>query len=134
MRLYAPPFGIFARRALADVEIGGYPIEAGSLVQMICYLTQRNPRWFPDPEKFDPERFAPGRVEQIRPYAYVPFGAGPRACLGSTFVMTELILVTATILQNYEIALAPGQQDVALSGLSFRPKGGLRLRLTRRKA
>jgi cytochrome P450 len=133
MRLYAPPFGVFTRRALADVEIGGYSVEKGSLVQMVCYLTQRDQRWFPDPGEFDPDRFAPGRIEQIRPYAYFPFGAGPRACLGSTFAMTEMILVTATILQRFELALAPGQQVVGLSGLSFRPKGGLRLRWTRRR-
>jgi cytochrome P450 len=133
MRLYAPPFGVFTRRALADVEIGGYVVEKGTLVQMVCNLTQRDPRWFPGPEKFDPDRFAPGRIEQIRPYAYFPFGAGPRACVGSTFAMTEMILVIATILQRFDLALAPGQKEVALSGLSFRPKGGLRLRWTRRE-
>jgi cytochrome P450 len=134
MRLYAPPFGVFTRRALADVEVGGYLVEKGSLVQTVCNLTHRDPRWFPDPEKFDPDRFAPGHIEQIRPYAYFPFGAGPRACVGSTFAMTEMLLVSATILQRFDLALAPGQPDVALSGLLFGPKGGLRLRWTRRKA
>jgi cytochrome P450 len=133
MRLYAPPFGVFTRRALADVEIGGFLVEEGSLVQLVCNVTQRDPRWFPDPEKFDPDRFAPGRIEQIRPYAYFPFGAGPRACIGSTFAMTEMILVMAVILQRFELALAAGQQDVALSGFLFRPKGGLRLRWMRRR-
>jgi cytochrome P450 len=132
LRLYAPPFGIFARRALTDVEIGGYLVEEGSLVQMVCYLTQRDPRWFPDPETFDPGRFAPGRIEQILPYAYFPFGCGPRACLGSTFAMTEMVLVAATILQRLQVTLAPGQKEVGLSGLMFQPKEGLRLRWTSR--
>ena len=132
LRLYAPPFGVFARRAVTDVEVGEYLVEEGSLVQVVCYLTQRDSRWFPDPEKFDPGRFAPGRIEQIPPCAYFPFGGGPRGCLGSTFAMTEMILVAATILQRLQIELAPGQKEVGLSGLVFQPKGGLRLRWTRR--
>lgn len=133
LRLYPPAIGVFTRQATEDVEIGGYPLRKGSLVQLLSYVTHRDPRWFPDPEAFDPERFAPGRVEQIPPYAYFPFGGGPRACIGTGFAMTEMALVVATLLQRLRVELAPGRRDVELlPHLSLRPKGGLPVRWTRR--
>ena len=71
-------------------------------------MTQRDPRFFENPDQFDPERFAAGRAEQIPPYAYFPFGAGPHVCIGNTFAIMEMTLVVSTILQQFRVVLAPG--------------------------
>ncbi|GIW79147.1 MAG: cytochrome P450 [Gemmatales bacterium] len=135
LRLYPPAVGVFARQAVKDVEIAGYPIAKGSIVRLLSWIIHRDPRWFSDPEKFDPDRFAPGRVEHIHPYAYFPFGAGPRACIGLHFAMMEIKLITAMLLQRLHFELAPEQNDVELSvEMSLRPKGGLRMTLVPRKA
>jgi cytochrome P450 len=121
------------RQALADVEIAGYTLPRHSLVQMFPYICQRDPRWFPEPERFDPDRFLPDRQRALPPFAYFPFGGGPRACIGNAFAMMEMTLVAATLLQPLRLELAPGQkeaQPVAL--MSLRPKGEVRLRWTRR--
>jgi cytochrome P450 len=133
MRLYPPAVGVFNRQAITDVEVGGYPLKRGAVVQIISYVVHHDARWFPEPERFDPERFAPGRVEQIPQYAYFPFGGGPRVCIGNTFAMMEMTLILATILQRFRPTLAPGQGEPGrLVQMSLRPAGGLRLRLTRR--
>jgi cytochrome P450 len=131
LRLYPPAIGVFARQATADVEVGGYTVPGGSMVQLLSYVTQRDSRWFPDPERFDADRFQPGRVESIPAFAYFPFGGGPRVCVGNQFAMTEMVLVTATLMQRLRLALAPDQGPVALKPqLSLRPAGGLRLSLS----
>jgi cytochrome P450 len=88
-------------------------------------------RWFPDPDAFDPDRFAAGREEQIPACAYLPFGAGPRMCIGYSFAMTEMTLLTAMLLQRFTLAPAAGQEAPELDvKMSLRPKGGLRLALS----
>jgi cytochrome P450 len=134
LRLYPPAIGVFSRKTTSDVEIGGYLLKKGSMVQLLSYVTHRDARWFPDPERFDPDRFAPGRAEAIPPFAYFPFGGGPRVCIGNQFAMTEMTLITATLLQNLRFELAPEQGPVKLNPrLSLRPADGLRFRLTRRR-
>jgi cytochrome P450 len=131
LRLYPPAIGVFTRQAVGDVEIGGYPLSKGNWVTLLSYVTHREPRWFPDPERCDPDRFAPGRAEAIPPFAYFPFGGGPRVCIGNQFAMAEMVLVTATLLQRVRFEPAPGLGQVKLQPhLSLRPSGGLRLRLT----
>jgi cytochrome P450 len=126
MRLYPPTTLLINREALADVEIGGYRLPRKGLAVMSPYVTQRDPRWFPEPERFDPDRFAPGRVENIPEYAYFPFGAGPHVCIGNTFAMMEITLVIATLAQRFQIELTPGQENiVAELKVSLRPKGGV---------
>jgi cytochrome P450 len=135
LRLYPPAVAVFTRQALADVEVAGYTLPRGSLVQLISYVCQHDPRWFPDPEAFDPDRFLPERQLALPPFAYFPFGGGPRVCIGNTFAMMEMTLVAATLLQQLKVELAPGQGDaepVAL--MSLRPKGEVRLRWSRREA
>jgi cytochrome P450 len=130
LRLYPPAIGVFTRQATSDVEIGGYLVKQGSLVQILSYVTQRDERWFPEPERFDPGRFEPGRVEAIPQFAYFPFGGGPRVCIGNQFAMAEMVLVTATLLQKLRFELAPEQGPVKLlPQLSLRPAGGIQLRL-----
>jgi cytochrome P450 len=128
LRLYPPAIGVFTRQATSEVEIGGYRLPRGSLVQMLSYVTHRDPRWFAAPEKFDPDRFAPGRVEQLPPFAWFPFGGGPRVCVGNSFAMMELVLATAVMLQAGWPTWPEGQAEpVPQAHLSLRPRGGLRL-------
>lgn len=135
LRLHPPAIGVFTREAVRDVEIGGYPLKRGHQVQLLSFVTQRDPRFFPDPETFDPERFSAGRAESIPQYAYFPFGAGPRVCIGRQFAIVEMLLVAATFLQKLSVAPPPGATEVELlAHLSLRPKGGLPLRWTARRA
>ncbi len=133
LRLYPPTWTMFPREAVASVEIGGYTIPKRSLVYIFPYVTQRDPRFFEDPEKFDPERFAAGRLDKIPQYAYFPFGGGPRVCIGNTFATMEMILIVACVLQKFRLKLAADQADVEPEPLiAIRPKGGLRVSLSRR--
>jgi cytochrome P450 len=126
LRLCPPTSALFVRQALTEVEIGDYQLARGSLVSLSPYVTQRDPRWFPEPERFDPDRFGPGRVEDIPEYAYFPFGAGPHVCVGNTFAMMEITLVVATLVQRFHLELTPGQENLAPElKVSLRPKGGV---------
>ncbi len=133
LRLYPPTWALFPREAIADVEIGDVSIGRGSWVYAFPYVTQRDPRFFEDPEKFDPERFGPGRIDKIAPYAYFPFGGGPRVCVASSFAMMEMVLIVATVLQTFRLRLASDQHEAEPEPLiAIRPKGGLRVTLSRR--
>jgi cytochrome P450 len=133
LRLHPPAVGVFARTPVREVEIGGYLLRPGQQVQLLSVVTQRDPRWFPDPLRFDPERFMPGRAEHSHSYAYFPFGAGPRVCIGRQFAMAEMTLIAATLLRSLTVAPSPSQPEIELvARLSLRPRGGLRLRWTAR--
>jgi cytochrome P450 len=133
LRLYPPTWAMFPREALADVELGGYTIPRKSWIYAFPWVTHRDPRFFDDPEAFDPERFAPGRVDKIPQYAYFPFGGGPRVCIGNTFATMEMILIMTCVLQKFRLKLAADQEDVEPEPLiAIRPKGGLRVSLIRR--
>ena len=108
MRLYSSAAGI-VREALHDIEIGGYLVSKGYTVIVSPYILRRTPAYFPDPEKFDPERFAPEREKQLPRHAYLPFGAGPRICLGNHFALMEGQLLIATLAQRVHSTLVPGQ-------------------------
>jgi cytochrome P450 len=126
LRIYPPTPVLINREATTEVEIGGYRLSQGSLAILSPYVTQRDSRWYPEPEHFDPDRFAPGRAESIPDYAYFPFGAGPHVCVGNTFAMMEITLVVATLLQQFQVELAPGQEHLVPElKVSLRPKGGV---------
>jgi cytochrome P450 len=126
LRLVPPTPVLINREAVAEVEVGGYRLPPGSLFILSPYVTQRDPRWFPEPERFDPDRFGPGRVENIPEYAYFPFGAGPHVCIGNTFAMMEITLVVATLVQRFHLELMPGQENLEPDlKVSLRPKGGV---------
>src|SRR5262249_19967980 len=126
LRLCPPTSALFTRQALAEAEIGGYRLAQGSLVALSPYVTQRDPRWFPEPEHFDPDRFGSGRVEAIPEYAYFPFGAGPHVCVGNTFAMMEITLCVATLVQRFHLELTPGQENLTPElKVSLRPRGGV---------
>jgi cytochrome P450 len=133
LRLYPAVWGI-GRRAIADCEIGGYRISAGTNIFIFQWLTQRDPRFFPDPEKFDPERWRedPVRSGKIPRFAYFPFGGGPRVCLGASFAMIEATLLLATILQKVHLDLVPGHPIETFASVTLRPKHGIRVIVRRR--
>jgi cytochrome P450 len=131
LRLYPPAWG-FSRLALGDDEIGGYRIPRGSMVFLIPFVVHRRPNLWPEPDRFDPGRFAPER-EAARPrFAYIPFGGGPRGCIGNQFAMVEAQLIVAAIAQRYRIELVPGQEIHPEPLITLRPKPGIRATLTRR--
>ena len=107
MRLYPPAWGV-ARQSVQADEIGGYHIPADAGLSLIINNVHRDPRWWPDPEKFDPGRFTPERSADRPGFAYLPFGGGPRLCIGNQFAMTEAQMVLATIAQRYKLRLVPG--------------------------
>jgi cytochrome P450 len=122
LRLYPPAYGLFPRRALEDVGAGGLTIRKGDLVQLIPFITQRDHRWFEAPDSFRPDRFL--NAPQWPRYAYFPFGAGPRVCIGQSFGLLEACLVLATLLQRLSPEPA-SVQAIPEAKFSLRPKGGL---------
>ena len=126
MRLF-PPGHSFSRWAVADDEVGGHGIRAGSVVTISPYVTHRNPRLWKDPLRFDPERFTPDRVKARHRFAYLPFGGGPRICIGRGFAMTEACVVLATIARAYRLRMAHGHRVEAHGGITLRPRYGLRM-------
>ena len=123
MRLY-PPAGGMIRQPLHDIELGGYRIPKGSNLAISTYAMQRDPELLPDPLRFDPERFSPENEGKIPKYAYLPFGGGPRICIGNSFAMMEARLALITILQKWDLSVAPGQKVRAEQLFTTRPKGG----------
>ena len=105
LRLYPAAF-VIVREALGDDAAAGFPIAAGSLVLIAPWVLHRHRRFWTTPERFDPSRFLPGTRQPPR-FAYMPFGAGPRTCVGAPFALTELVLVIATLVRNFRIGLAP---------------------------
>jgi cytochrome P450 len=132
MRLY-PPVGGITREPIQDITIGGYPVKKGSLIVITIHALHRDPRFFKDPEQFIPERFAPGWEEATPRYAYLPFGGGPRICLGNAFAMLESRLVLATVAQRYRLLLVPGQDVVAVQLVTLRPNDDILMALTVRE-
>ena len=131
LRLY-PPAPQFGREPIRDVCIGKYPVARGSLIVVNTYALQRDERYFAEPERFEPERFAKGCEELIPRYAYLPFGGGPRVCLGNGFAMMETRLILATVAQRYKLSLERGQDVRPVQLVTLRPNGPVRMRLEKR--
>ena len=132
MRLYPPIAAVMTRRATADLKVQGYTVPRGTMLRITPWVLQRDPRSFPEPDAFRPERFLPGAPPPPRG-AWMPFGAGPRVCIGQHFAMQEMQLVAAMLLQRCTLALPPGAPPaVPELHVTLRPRGGLRLRVTRR--
>ncbi len=130
MRLY-PPVYIISRSATHDDEIGGYPVPAGTTVSMSPYAMHRHPDYWEEPETFAPERFAPEAVAERRRFAYIPFAAGPRQCIGNTFALTEAQLVLATVAQRFRPRLQPGHAVEPHAAITLRPRAGVHVTLDR---
>jgi cytochrome P450 len=134
MRLYPPAWG-FGRLALEEFELGGYRISAGTNIFITQWLTHRDARFFPDPLRFDPERWRvdPVRTGKIPRFAYFPFGGGPRVCIGAGFAILEATLLLATIAQRFRATLAPEARVEPLFSVTLRPKYGLPMRIESRR-
>ena len=131
MRLY-PPAWVIGRRALGDHQINGYKIPARSILLMSQYVTHHDARFFPDPFRFDPERWTPEARESRQKFSYFPFGGGPRVCIGESFAWMEGALVLATIAQRFRMRLAPGHPVEMQPLVTLRPKHGMRMILESR--
>lgn len=131
LRLYPAVWAIPRGAVGADV-IGGYAIPAGSMVFPFVYAAHRHPEVWPEPERFDPTRFAPDVSGNRPPCSYLPFGAGPRACIGQAFALQEALVVLAMVAQRDRLRLAPGQLVVPHSAITVGPRGGLRMTIHRR--
>jgi len=134
MRLY-PPAASIVREALHDIEFDGYLVPKGYTVMVSPYILHRTVAYFPDPERFDPERFAPEREKQLPRYAYLPFGAGPRICIGNHLALMEAHLLMATLAQRVHFLLVPGQAIApdAVHNLALRPGGKVEVAVKKRK-
>jgi len=126
MRLY-PPAWTIGRMAKEDCELPGFKIASGSICLASPYVMHRDPRWFPDPERFDPERWTPEAREARPKFSYFPFGGGARVCIGERFAWMEGVLVLATIAQKWSLRRAPGQKVDVLPLITLRTKYGMRM-------
>jgi cytochrome P450 len=122
LRLY-PPVAMFPRDVVADDTIGGYYVPAKSMVFVGPYMTHRHPEFWEKPLEFYPEHFTPERVERRPRYAYYPFSAGPRTCIGNHFALLEATLVLAELAQRARLRLAPGQTVTPEFVGTLRPPG-----------
>jgi cytochrome P450 len=124
MRLYPPVWGL-TRRAIKADEVGGYPVPAGADVMISPYTLHRHPGFWAEPDRFDPDRFDPAGAQSAHRYAYIPFGAGPRVCVGSHLGMMEATFVAAMVARRFRLGLVPGRAVRPEAMLSLRVRGGL---------
>jgi cytochrome P450 len=126
MRLFPPAWGM-GRRALRDLTLGGFTIRKGSVLALSPYIVHRDARLWPDPLRFDPERFtAEAKAERPR-FAYFPFGAGARSCIGEPFAWMEGVLLLATIGQRWRLRLLPGHPVEPKALMTLRPRYGMKM-------
>jgi cytochrome P450 len=131
MRLYPPAYA-FARDSLADCDIGGWPVPGGSTVIMSQWVLHRDPRYWDQPERFDPTRWTGDLAARLPRFVYFPFGGGPHLCIGSGFATLEVTLVLATIAQRFHLALVPDHPVVLQPLMTLRPRHGMRMSLHQR--
>nr|CAD7450872.1 unnamed protein product [Timema bartmani] len=132
LRLY-PSVPFYGRYLEDDIIIKNYTIPAGTNVNVFPMYSHRNPRIYPDPEMFDPDRFSTENSQERHPFAYLPFSAGPRNCIGQRFALLEEKAVLSTVLRNFRIESLDKPEDIAVMGeLILRPKHELRIKFTLR--
>lgn len=134
MRLYPPVAAMMTRRLTRAITVGGVTLPARALVRVTPWLLHRDPRWWPDaPLAFKPERFLPGALHEIPRGAYIPFGLGPRVCLGQHFAVLEMTLIAALVLQRFTLTPLGTEPPKPRMGVTLRPEGGLTLKLAARQ-
>jgi cytochrome P450 len=133
LRLY-PPFWMVDRMAVADDRAGDLDIPRGSTVIVYVYGAHHAPRHWQDPERFDPERFSKANEKQHAPFTYLPFGAGPRGCIGGNYAMLQILMILSALLRKYDFELSPGQTIEARAMVILRPKHGIRMTFTQASA
>ena len=131
MRLY-PPAAVLSRAAVQADIVGGITIPAGTIVTISPYLVHRHKRLWDDPDQFDPQRFLEPNRRKIDRFAFIPFGAGPRICIGMAFAMQEMLIVLSRLLQHYRFDLAPDQIVEPQQRITLRPRTGMRMRVQKR--
>jgi cytochrome P450 len=124
IRLY-PPAWIIGRTLCADLELGGWRLPAGSIAAVSPLLLHHDPRWYPDPETFDPGRWLDERRRAVPRHAYLPFGTGPRSCIGEQFAWTEAITVLVVLAQSWTFKADPGFEAIPSYRVTLRPDGEL---------
>jgi cytochrome P450 len=120
------------RQAVRPTEIAGLPVPSGVIMVLPTWVVHRDPRWFPDPEAFRPERWEEERTRRLPRYAYFPFGGGPRQCIGSAFAMMEAVLLLATIAQRFRLTLVGDRRTTPTPYVTLRPEPGVPMLVTRR--
>jgi cytochrome P450 len=131
LRLY-PPSPMFPRDPIGEQVLDGKAVRVGTWMMMFPYATHRHKDFWDDPERFDPDRFLPERETALHPYAYFPFGAGPRVCLGNSFAMLEAHILTALLARRFSARLAPGHRPQIDVGGTLMVRNGLPMLLTAR--
>jgi cytochrome P450 len=131
MRLYPPAWAI-VRNSLKDCDLGGYRVPAGATVMMSQWVMHRDPRYYDQPEQFNPDRWLEARVKGASKFTYFPFGGGPRTCIGASFATMEGVLVLAAIAQSYQVRVVPDCPVEPLPTITLRPRRGIKVVLTRR--
>jgi len=121
MRLY-PPGWLLTRRALADDTLGTFDVPAGADVLLSPYLVHRHPQFWDDAERFEPNRFAPTATAARHRFAYLPFGLGPRACIGEHFALVEMTVHLAMLARRFRLTLVPGQKVELEPQVNLRPR------------
>lgn len=128
LRLYPAVWGV-SRRSLDEAVLGGYRIPKNSYIAITPYVLHRDPNSWPEPEKFDPERFSPEQIKSRHSYSYLPFGAGPRTCIGAGMAMLEIQLILAQLLQKFKVTPIADQQIEVEAAVTLKPRHGLTVRL-----
>ena len=131
LRLY-PPFWMIDRMAVADDRVGDLVIPSGSMVIVYVYGAHHAPRHWHSPEEFDPERFTKEEMKQRTPFTFLPFGGGPRVCIGQHYAMLQILMILSELIRRYDFALVPGQRIEARPMVILRPKDGIRMTFTSR--
>ena len=124
MRLYPPAWAI-GRMATTDVTVGDYLVSPGAMILMSQWVTHRDERFFPDPERFDPERWRPAARAERPKFAYYPFGGGARVCIGEPFAWMEGVLLMATIAQRWQLEFAGADRPRPQAIVTLRPRNGM---------
>lgn len=130
LRLY-PPFWMIDRMAVADDQVGNVAIPAGSMVIVYVYGAHHAPRYWRDPESFDPERFTKEELKQRTPFTFLPFGGGPRVCIGQHYAMLQILMILSELIRRYDFELVPGQTIEPRPMVILRPKHGIRMTFTK---
>jgi cytochrome P450 len=129
LRLY-PPFWMVDREAIADDRVGDTVIPAGSMVIVHVYGAHHAEKHWPNPETFDTDRFIKGNEKLRKPFTYLPFGGGPRGCIGNNYAMLQILMILSELLRKYDFQIAPGQTIEAQPMVILRPKDGIRMSFT----
>ena len=131
MRIYPPVWG-YVRRAEEETELGGYVLPPKAWIGVVTWALHRHPEFWPDPERFDPDRFAPERARERNFFAYLPFAAGPRTCIGAGMAMLETQLILAQLVPRFRMRVVPGHPIETEAKVTLKPRHGIPVTLSRR--